>query len=886
MRCLGVEVERLDGALASLARGEAALRLRLGQVLEVASRGACFALGFSSVAAYALERCDRSVRWAEAARCLARRVEALPELRAALALGKVSWSMGELLARVAQPEDEARWLESAASHTVRQMRGLVSEASANARAARGVEDHAARQSGSGSGSANGNGNGNGSYADRVNGNDIDIDGSKDGDSNEICTLSCSVAQEDAWLFEATRALLGQLGTHGADAQLDALLAEGQGTLLAALPTGALDHESWQAVASDQQRWLEELARWRTEAEVRCEARIRDFLRENAAPAPVRGALARAAALGMGSLEQASANELDGNVRDLARALVRHELQLSRLVLRFHRADGWRRLGYATEAQYARERLGMSHSSWLAKRALALRLQKLPRVAAALGIGQLGVEAAVQIVRVATPTSEAAWVERARHRTIKHLREEVAAALVAVRVSGELDCPPPATNELAAFHELERAVVSGRACQPRPESDLEVARAVADARRVNITGPIEPRSVDPTSAPRRAWLQMLGSLSAWLESGLQSSAAQSSAGPSSAGPSSAGQTCAGQTCAGQTSTAQTSAAQTSAGPSSAAHSSAAASSAAASSAAQSSAASSAAQTSAAQTSAGQAFAAPSSAAPSSAAPSSAAPSSAAPSSAAPSSAGQTCAAQTCAAQTSSAPSTAQTCAAPSTAQTSAGQASAGQAFAAPSSAGQTFTAQTSSAPSTAQTSSAPSTAQTSSAPSTAQTSSASSSGAPSFAAHGRAPGASVGKVEIRLRVSRPTYAWYRGLEAQARRWLPCGMSWLRFLCLSLWHAWRHLLGADVAYGKIYIRDRFRCLSPVCSRRDVTPHHLQFRSAGGSDEPCNIGSFCCWCHLEGVHGGRIRARGTADDIRWELGVIGAPCLVVQGRERLAA
>jgi hypothetical protein len=75
--------------------------------------------------------------------------------------------------------------------------------------------------------------------------------------------------------------------------------------------------------------------------------------------------------------------------------------------------------------------------------------------------------------------------------------------------------------------------------------------------------------------------------------------------------------------------------------------------------------------------------------------------------------------------------------------------------------------------------------------------------------------------------RPPYrepgirAWWRGLGAQARRWLPRRMSWLRFLCLSSWQAWRHLLGADVGYGQIYIRDRFRCLSPVCSRRDVTP-----------------------------------------------------------------
>jgi hypothetical protein len=134
MRCHG-EVERLDGALASFARAEAGLRLR--QVLEVLGRGKHFELGFSSIAAYALERCDRSVRWVEAARCLARRLEPLPELRRAVACGGVSWSMGELLARVALPRDEARWIEAAENRTVREMRALV-EAAVNARATGGA----------------------------------------------------------------------------------------------------------------------------------------------------------------------------------------------------------------------------------------------------------------------------------------------------------------------------------------------------------------------------------------------------------------------------------------------------------------------------------------------------------------------------------------------------------------------------------------------------------------------------------------------------------------------------------------------------------------------------------------------------------------------------
>src|SRR5690606_18946785 len=73
---------------------------------------------------------------------------------------------------------------------------------------------------------------------------------------------------------------------------------------------------------------------------------------------------------------------------------------------------------------------------------------------------------------------------------------------------------------------------------------------------------------------------------------------------------------------------------------------------------------------------------------------------------------------------------------------------------------------------------------------------------------------------------------------------------------------------------------------CNRRDVTPHHLVFRSAGGSDAPRNVGTVCVWCHLRGVHGGRIRAQGPAENIRWELGPRGAPTLVVHGREREAA
>jgi hypothetical protein len=48
MMAAGVHSERFE------AQAEAALRLRLGQPLEVLARGGCFDLGFSSLTAYAL----------------------------------------------------------------------------------------------------------------------------------------------------------------------------------------------------------------------------------------------------------------------------------------------------------------------------------------------------------------------------------------------------------------------------------------------------------------------------------------------------------------------------------------------------------------------------------------------------------------------------------------------------------------------------------------------------------------------------------------------------------------------------------------------------------------------------------------------------------------
>ncbi len=71
--------------------------------------------------------------------------------------------------------------------------------------------------------------------------------------------------------------------------------------------------------------------------------------------------------------------------------------------------------------------------------------------------------------------------------------------------------------------------------------------------------------------------------------------------------------------------------------------------------------------------------------------------------------------------------------------------------------------------------------------------------------------------------------------------------------------------------IYERDGYRCMAPGCtSRAEIEGHHLRYRSAGGTDEPENVLSLCCFHHKRGIHEGLIRASGRAgEDVVIELG-----------------
>jgi hypothetical protein len=140
----------------------------------------------------------------------------------------------------------------------------------------------------------------------------------------------------------------------------------------------------------------------------------------------------------------------------------------------------------------------------------------------------------------------------------------------------------------------------------------------------------------------------------------------------------------------------------------------------------------------------------------------------------------------------------------------------------------------------------------------------------------------GRVTLKFRVSEGTQRYYRWLERMFLRHGPRAGSFFRYLCLSFIAVWRERSGVEPAYAHIYARDLHRCTNPVCSRRDLNPHHLQFRSAGGDDSDENLATLCVWCHLEGVHGGRLRVEPPASAMKWRIGRSGHT--VVHGRTRM--
>ena len=397
------EIALLNQELYGLARGAGRLRLRIGQALHRLGDG-IHDLGFSTLGAYALERCCRGGRWAAESRTLARRLQSLPQLEKALEAGSIGWSMAELLARHATPQTEAALLQVARGKSVQAMRIALSPQKSPDSPAPPDDDELAR------------------------------------------TLSLTLPLEEAWALEATRMMVEHMdGKCTGGHFLESLLAEGTISLLAL--TGPAEDDVSAQMEAEATAWRAQMQRLR---HLHAEAELRSPVTTE--PNPGEAPDADDLPLGL--------EPLDARIRHYSAELASRDLFFGRMAQRFLALRGWQPLGFVSEAHYARERLGMSRASLRSKVSLARRSRGLDHVADALQQGHIGFEAAQLVARIATPDTERAWLDRATRRTFKHLREEVQAVEILTRFAGQTDRSPPSEAQIQQMQALERAILSG------------------------------------------------------------------------------------------------------------------------------------------------------------------------------------------------------------------------------------------------------------------------------------------------------------------------------------------------------------------------------------------------------------------------------------------
>ena len=122
------------------------------------------------------------------------------------------------------------------------------------------------------------------------------------------------------------------------------------------------------------------------------------------------------------------------------------------------------------------------------------------------------------------------------------------------------------------------------------------------------------------------------------------------------------------------------------------------------------------------------------------------------------------------------------------------------------------------------------------------------------------------------------------EKQTRQSATDALLWILDHAIAAWLE----QGAQFRDYADFVRDHFRCTAPGCTaRRNLQAHHVQFRSAGGPDEPWNRTTLCAFHHLRAIHAGTLRCSGRAPEGHiFELGLraAGPPLLRVRARDVL--
>ena len=455
-------VSSLDGAaqadwdaageveLVRLARSEGWLRCALAELAARFAESEGFArLGFASMADWAAERVGRSGRTLYDHARVGAKLRGLPELRAALVAGRLPFAKVRLVARVATPENERRWIAFARSCS----------ADALAREVRKIDAGSLEYGGL----------------------------ARDLRRARLLEVACTPEVVGLWgqACRVARQVSGQrLPLSGCAEWIAAEVAS-------ALPIAGeaetarepareppSDGEGSGCGRAPPERESARRPPWLDGAEAPREAPQR-------VPAPAPPELAAL----LVDLEAADAFELERRLRIAFESGQRLAARIGPRLERVLRIGVHRLLGYRSREAYQRERLGLDPSECRALLRIEGAARRSPAFCAAWRAGRLSfLQAAALVPLVHAELSEAqvgAWIARARGFALRRLRDDVEAALEL----REQDFPswlrsgglPQEAGEAARdLESREREIganrrAADRAPQPAAAADLERCR---------------------------------------------------------------------------------------------------------------------------------------------------------------------------------------------------------------------------------------------------------------------------------------------------------------------------------------------------------------------------------------------------------------------------
>ncbi|MBI3767373.1 MAG: HNH endonuclease [Deltaproteobacteria bacterium] len=414
---------QLDIELQVACRSEAAARHELGIVARALCRGHAYRrLGFVRLSDYARERLGVSARTLHAAAWVATRLDALPLVTAAFDRAELSWAQVRAVCAVARPDDQEQWLARARATTVEELERIA---------------HAVRPNGAGAGAAD---------------PDHD-DGTIDSEAALRLRIACPARVRALWRYalELASRVAGEPLAAWRAAEIIAAEA------FSGRPAGvSLVDRAVLACMRLARRSDSTTAARRTVTDPAASSLTTSVSSEHS-PEPTVAPESRSVATGQaGATREPERSDtapsraasdpfaLDARLVAAMRAIRTSEPRIGRLLRIVVDKHLYRTHGFASFADYVRERLGISiRKAWA-----LLKVERSTRrdddFAQAYDEGAISWVCALTLLPVVDRTNAAAWIARADAVTVRRLADEVNYVLEARDLCGAdapLDPPP-------------------------------------------------------------------------------------------------------------------------------------------------------------------------------------------------------------------------------------------------------------------------------------------------------------------------------------------------------------------------------------------------------------------------------------------------------------